>query len=192
MLFLQFLVSPAMGQTGGATGASEIRDIVDDPPPFYWPPVIFITLSILLLITAVVIYCVLSYRKKNPKPTGPPPEVVARLRLQELQSEAATMAPNKAGLEASEIVKDFLTSQYGDPIRYETAEEYLSRIAMPQQQAGAPVFSIGLLEQVKSFMSISQELKFAQLKEAKERIPNLVSQAEKIVSLALEEGPLKQ
>jgi hypothetical protein len=49
-----------------------------------------------------------------------------------------------------------------------------------------------LTEQVQSFVSISQELKFARLKEARDRIPALIKQAETIVGMAVREEKAQQ
>jgi hypothetical protein len=163
----------------------DIRDIMVERPPASIVPVL---VSIVLLVVAGF-FGFLAFRKfftKERAVPGPPPEIVARRRLNAISGKVDELPPNKASLETSDAVKDFLTAQYRDPIRYETAEEYLHRITNAQQ-GDASRLSPSLTEQVQSFVSISQELKFAKLKEARSQIPSLIKQAENIIGTSVRE-----
>lgn len=174
-----------VSKSGWSQEVDDIRDIMIERPPDSIVPVILW----IALITAILVFSFFTLRKflrRKVVVTGPPPEAIAINRLREISSQVDEMAPNKASLETSEAVKDFLTAQYEDPIRYETAEEYLTRISVAVEGEGAKLPPT-LTEEVRSFMSISQELKFAQLREAKSRIPSLIQQAEAIIGMAIRE-----
>lgn len=163
----------------------DIRDIMVKRPPASIVPVIIL---IVVLISALIVgvFAVKRILTRQPEMGRVPPELIARSRLQQICSEMDNEAPNKVSLEISEAVKDFLMAQYQDPIRFETAEEYLSRISRPSA-SGSIKFSAMLTEEVRSFMNMSQELKFAQIREARTRLPALVNQSIKIIEMAVHE-----
>lgn len=184
ILLLFGLYSNGQGQAEPVP-VEDIRDIMLDRPPASIVPVL---VSLVILVGALMFgfFALRNFLRRPPETKGPPPEMIARHKLSEIRGEVDDVPPNKASLDTSETVKDFLTAQYGDPIRYETAEEYLNRM-IEVMKDGASKLSPGLTEEVRTFMSISQELKFAQLKEARSRIPALIDKAEKIVTMAVEE-----
>ncbi|MDF1753004.1 MAG: hypothetical protein P1U89_09540 [Verrucomicrobiales bacterium] len=162
----------------------DIRDImIERPPASPLPLVISIVLGILVL--GAFILGLKKVLSRESKFTGPPPEFTARKRLSQIGKQIEEIPPNKASLDTSEAVKDFLAAQYDDPIRYETAEEYLTRITHSEEKPGKIKLPSSLTEQIRTFMSTSQELKFAQLKEARERVPTLLKQAESIIEMAV-------
>lgn len=167
----------------------DIRDIVIRKPPGSLVPVILFVLVVVAFLIGggIMLRRLLSREGERP---GPPPERVAISRLRQISSHVEELDPNQASLETSETVKDFLSAQYGDPIRYETAEEYLARITATENSG--PRLSTSLIEEVRSFMSISQELKFAKLREARSRIPALIGQAEAIIGMAMRDQPRRK
>lgn len=159
----------------------DIRDIMMNKPPTSLLPFILVGVGIILLL--ISIWVVTKYLgATKPAPMGPPADYIALEKLNRISERIDSISPNKASLEISNTVKDFLSRRFRDPIRFETAEEYLNRIS--GSNANNPILSAGLIEQVQTFMNISQELKFAQLKEAKTQIPILIDQAEAIVKAA--------
>lgn len=172
------------GEDGVEFPEHDISDIIiEEPPPNLVP---FVLGAIGLLVLAAAAYVVLKkYLKGRSRPPGPPPEVTARKRLKQIEIAMDESTPNHVSIETSNVVKDLLSTRFGDPIRYETAEEYLGRIS---QNGAGEKLSPTLIELVKNFMSIGQELKFAQLNEARVRLPDLIGQAKKIVELAAAEN----
>jgi hypothetical protein len=172
-------------QTAGPLDGEDIRDIMVKRPPASIIPVIFSLLALIgvLIVGVIVVKRILT---RQPEMGRVPPEYIAQSRLQQICSKMENEAPNKVSLEISEAVKDFLMAQFQDPIRFETAEEYLNRISQVTE-SNSIKFSTTLTEEVRSFMNISQELKFAQLREARTRIPALVNQAMKIIEMAVQE-----
>lgn len=172
------------GVDGEEFPENDISDIIiEEPPPSLLP---FLLWAIALIGLAGAAYLIL--RKclaGRGKPPGPPPEVTARKRLKQIEIEMDEASPNHVSIETSNVVKDLLSSRFGDPIRYETAEEYLGRISRNEPD---PKLSPTLTELLKHFMAIGQELKFAQLKEARVRLPDLIAQAKKIVETAATES----
>jgi len=183
--FLFLCLKQLEAQSGGQLAVDDIRDIMTKHPPTSIVPVI---LAVIGLIVAMIVGLIVLKRilTRQPEMGRVPPEFVARNRLQQICSGMDNQAPNKVSLEISEAVKDFLTAQYQDPIRFETAEEYLSRISRPTA-TGSIKFSVSLTEEVRSFMNMSQELKFAQIREAGTRVPALVNQAIRIIEMAVQD-----
>ncbi len=184
VLFL-FLVNEVHAQSGGQMAVEDIRDIMVKRPSTSVFPVI---LSIVVLLGALMIgvSAIKRILTRQPEMGSVPPELIARSRLQQIGLEMENEPPNKVSLEISEAVKDFLRAQYQDPIRFETAEEYLRRISLPTMSDSIK-FSDLLTEEVRSFMNISQELKFAQIREARNQLPALVNHATKIIEMAIHE-----
>lgn len=159
--------------------SEDIRDImISSPGTNPW----LITAIILgALVLAGAIFALIRFYFPNKQTDfGPPPEFVVRERLKKIGAQLDELPPNKASLEISEAIKDFLTKKFKDPIRYETAEEYLNRLS-ESAEGNHSKLSPALTEKVRAFISISQELKFAKLKQARERVPALIDQAENIV-----------
>ena len=191
-ILLSFYGTPSNGQINPGPGSpspapvEDIRDImIERPPGSPLPWIIGVLVFVILIVSGCIFLRKLANRHQVI--TGPPPDYVARRRLAEIRNHVDDIPPNKASLETSEAVKDFLTARYHDPIRYETAEEYLTRISQTQSGGEAAKLSRALTEDVRSFMAISQELKFAQIREARQRIPDLIKQAETIVELAMQQ-----
>ncbi len=169
---------------GDSPGAEDIRDImVRRPPPSPLPWILW-SIAIGFILLALFFGLRWFLRRHRPQPLGPPPEAVARERLSAIRAQVEELAPNRASLEISETLKDFLSARYRDPIRYETAEEYLNRMMQARHDATANRLRPELLEEVRSFISISEQLKFARLNEARSHVPALIEQAERIVESA--------
>ena len=193
LLFLSICPS-LIGQTRANSSKTEdIRDIMVQRPPDHS---VFLWISLFILLAGIVLGALIFSIKcalDSSSPLGPPPETVALKRLARIRQQMNDLLPNKASLEASEAVKDFLATRYQDPIRYETAEEYLTRLGATPQGANTSAdshlkLSAKVTEDVRTFMSISQELKFAKLREAREKVPALLAQAENIVEMASKES----
>lgn len=159
---------------------NDISDIIIEEPPPNLTPFVLGGIGVIALGIGVY-YALKKYLGGRSQPPGPPAEVVARKRLKQIEIEMDESSPNHVSIETSNVVKDLLSTRFGDPIRYETAEEYLGRISRNEPGEG---ISPTLIELVRNFMSIGQELKFAQLNEARVRLPDLIDQAKKIVELA--------
>lgn len=170
-----------------STAEEEIRDIIIQPPPPNLTPLYFAIGGLLAGLIVIAIVFKFLIKSSNPVLKGPPPETVARQKLSQIESQIEELEPNKASLAISETIKDFLSRRFKDPIRYETAEEYLSRISESDSDNPSPL-SHELTEKVRTFVSISQELKFAKLREGKKHIPTLVQQAENIITAATAES----
>jgi len=163
-----------------------IRDImVSRPPVSIWP---FIIGGLVVALLLVGVWFA-SRLAKTPKLSekGPPADYVALEKLDKISKNIDSISPNEASLEVSNTVKDYLSGRFRDPIRYETAEEFFGRISAESSSSN---LSEGLVDQVRSFLRTSQELKFAKLREGHSQIPVLINQAEKIVKAAKKESKI--
>ncbi len=109
------------------------------------------------------------------------PDTIALRSLHRLETELPHMEPNAFGLEVSETLKDFLAAKFNDPIRYETAEEFLSRFA----DSSIPVTHLptAVHQNLRTFVSTSEEMKFGQSPDARPKMKPLLALATTIVNL---------
>jgi len=171
--------SPA--RPGSEPGGDDIEGlIVLAPDPGIWPLVLWGTLFLVLLLAlGVGAWWLVRHFSRNSHRL--PPETKALRTIRRLESNAATLAPHDLSLETSEALKDFLRERYADPLRYESAEEFLARMATTE---GASRMTPALHEDLRSFVLMSEELKFGRPRNAQKRVGPLLQLAYNIVNLS--------
>ena len=135
-------------------------DIVEDDPleplPDPWKNAIWIAVGILaaLIIIAVIIIAVRTLMREKTRTLTA--EYVTLKKLSEVETKAAALSPNEFSLQVSEIIKDFVKSRFNDPLRYETTDEFLARIAESESVSITPQ----VRDQLGEFLKIAEEIKF--------------------------------
>ena len=164
-----------------ATQPDDIRDIITIAPDASILPVILWIVGILFLIGFIVWLVLFLLKRAKRLAYEAAPETIAIKSLQRLQLEMEDMDPNVFGLEVSETLKNYLSAKFNDPIRYETAEEFLSRFA----NSAIPVTQLptSVHQHLRTFVSSSEEIKFARTSDAREKMEPLLGLASRIVSL---------
>ncbi len=81
-------------------------------------------------------------------------------------------------LEVSDTLKDYLAQKFKDPVRFETTEEFLARIAKEQTQ-----LPDAAQQELQSFLVAAEEVKFGNAPDADRRAVPLIKRAENVVNL---------
>ena len=156
----------------------DIQDIViPDPLPNYWPLILGLGIGMLILaLLALAAFYLFRYLRSRQGKIDP--REVARERLHALGRNGGQLSPNEFSLQVSETLKDYLSERYGDPLRYETSEEFLDRLS----EARTGHLPLSLCKKLAQFARISDELKFGLPPDAEARKAPLLAQAWEILS----------
>jgi len=168
-------------------GDVELFDIVDpvlETSSFPWA-FAFVLLALLLLAVAFASFFLGRYSRKAAART--PPEARALERLDRLAAARGSLEANRYAQELSDILKDFLAEKFGDPIRYETAEEFLARAS-----EGSSSLPDAARHELKAFLEGAEAVKFAKLADAGERLGPLEELARQVVKLGVLVGQARE
>lgn len=156
----------------------DIYDIVVLAPKDSLLPMLLWILGIILLFLAIGLGLWWFLRKRSSAPTATPRgRVLQRLRLLEVRE--GTMEPNRFSQELSDALKDYLAENYGDPVRYETTQEFLHR----SSGADASTIPQAAREELKHFLTVSEEVKFGNSSNAASLTSDLLRRAHSVVDL---------
>jgi len=156
----------------------DIYDIVVlAPKDPVWP--IYLGAVLLLLVLVAIGLAIWWWRRRSGnKGAALSPEQRVGKRLLELQQTQSSLDPNKFSLELSEALKDYLAEKFDDPIRYETAQEFLNRVS--RERSKMPEAA---QQELQQFLLAGEELKFGNTEGAKSRTSPLFEAANRIVTL---------
>ena len=107
-----------------------------------------------------------------------PPALRASRELDQLERQHDNMEPNRFGLALSDILKNYLADRFGDRVRYETAEEYLARLA----KVGSTLPSAAQQE-LRDFLFAAEEVKFSYTPATAQATLPLLKRARNLLSL---------
>lgn len=171
-------VLPAMPRLEGTPPEDDIYDIVVLAPKESLLPVILWALLalVLLLLAGVALWWLLRRRSRAPELS---PRGRAIRRLHQFERREAALAPNAFAHGLSETIKDFLVESYGDPLRYETTEEFLRRSST---EDGATVPEAARRELV-DFLLLADEVKFGASPDAARHGTGLLRKANSVIEL---------
>ena len=173
------------GYNGGLmnpqTGAKDLPDIADiagpELLPDFWESMGLFAVGLLVLAAVVGLAIFLYVRHTRKKQSLESPLQIVRRRLDELERDAADLPPNEFSVGVSDALKDYLSKRYGDPVRFETGEEFLYRL----NQAQANALPMSVREEVGNFLSVSEEIKYGRPPDAEARKLPLLAQAREII-----------
>lgn len=152
--------------------------IVLAPEASPWPWIAGGLAALLVLaLLGVLLWFVLSRLLGKPRPISP--LATARRGLRDIESEKAGLSPNDASLRISEVLKDFLQESFADPLRFETAQEFLARHARP----GTTRLPQAAHQDLRSFVTMSEELKFGHPPDAERKVDSLLQLARNVLDL---------
>ena len=158
----------------------DIKDIViPDPLPDYWPLVIGLGIG-LVIVALVAAGGFFLYRYLRSREEKADPRQVALRCLQVIRMKGGQLSSNEFSLRVSEALKDYLSEQYGDPLRYETSEEFLLRMS----EAPAASVPVSIQKKLVEFVRISDEVKFGLPPDAEHKKAPLLAQAQEIISFS--------
>ena len=156
----------------------EIYDIVVFAPrDSYLAPLLWLLLGLVLL--AALGFALWWWLRKRSRTQPPSPRAVAMRRLRQLERQDASMEPNELAHEISATIKNFLAETYGDPLRYETAEEFLRR-SSDGRRGGVPTAARRELER---YLELAEIIQFANAPDAPAHTPELGQRARSVIEL---------
>jgi Domain of unknown function (DUF4381) len=146
---LHYSIAPAVLVLG-----DEFHDIA--PPVDYSliPPwLVFVIAFVVLSLLGAVVW----WFMKRPKPELPPkaPREIALGELEQIRPEIETMTPYQFSIRVSDILRRYVTQQYGVPATRQTSIEFLTAAAK------APSFSADDKSLLEDFLSRCDLIKFA-------------------------------
>ncbi len=164
-----------------APQTEDIRDIVVLAPEASIWPIVFWAVTGLLLVALIIGLIVFLIQRQKRIAHELAPETIALRSLTRLQADLQKMEPNAFGLEVSETLKNYLVAKFNDPIRYQTAEEFLSRFA-DSAILDTPL-PTAIHENLRTFISASEEIKFSKSPDTASQTAPLLALATNIVHL---------
>lgn len=157
---------------------NDIYDIVVlAPKDSFWPLIVWSSIGLILLAAlGWALWYFLRGSQSNTSRRSPESKTLARLKSAgRLQNE---VSPNEYALSLSEALKDYFAEKYEDPVRYETTQEYLNRIATEQAR-----FPAAAQQHLQSFLVRADEVKFGNASDAESKASPLGKIAEQVVQL---------
>lgn len=133
-------------------------------------------LLVLLILIGLLLWWLLKRKSSDPVLSA---RGKVNQKLRQLEIRENTMEPNRFAQELSDTLKDYLTEKYRDPVRYETAQEFLRRSSEP----GASILPEAAAEELREFLTVSEEVKFGNSAHATSRTSLLLQRARSVVDL---------
>ena len=167
-----------MNPPDGTTELPDIKEIAGpDTLPDFWELLESVggVVVALVLVGALVVFIL--RRLSSRKSAALSPLAVARRRLDALEREVDSLSANAFSVAVSDALKDYLSQRYGDPLRYETSEEFLQRLS----RAGANALPMSARESVTAFLSVADAIKFGRPRDAEARKLPLLAQAREVI-----------
>jgi hypothetical protein len=155
-----------------------LYDIIEPgTEPSLWPILAF--LAFLLVVLAALVWLVVFLLKRRGSGAPTPPAATRALReLDRIDREREDLTPNRFVLAVSEVLKNYFAERYQDPVRYETTQEFLSRLAREDSRLPPAV-----QQELCGFLTASEELKFGHRADAASLAAPLSRSARQILSL---------
>jgi hypothetical protein len=134
--------------------ADEFHDIA--PPIDYSliPPwLVFVIAFVVLSLLGLIVWYFVQRRKPELPPK--PPREIALAELEQIRPQIEKMSPYQFSIRASDILRRYVTQQYGVPATRQTSIEFLSAAA------NAPSFSSDDKSLLEDFLNRCDLIKFA-------------------------------
>jgi hypothetical protein len=166
---------PSLAQTVPEPPEDIYDILVPTPQPPLWPLVLSLfSAAVLVLAVALLVRLLLRSRAA----TAPRANAAERARLAIERAERGDLSPNRFALALSEAVKNYLDVRFREPVRYETAEEFLARLS--REGTSLPPAAQSALG---DFLASAEEVKFGLPHDAAARLPELAREARDLVAL---------
>jgi hypothetical protein len=147
------------------------EEIEDIRPPILFDPVWMAIMGLIGLLLAVLLAYLLW---PNPKPKAAPPadpHEVAYARLATLREQLPQLSSYHVSVEASDLLREYVTSRYGLRATQQTSPEFLHAI-LPH-----PSFTPPRRDLLEQFLYTCDQIKFARVDPGREASEHLVEQA---------------
>lgn len=167
-----------LAQTG-ALPPEGLYDIIEPQPEReLWPYLVFFLFALLFLAALVWLVRYLLKARGQATATASPAERALR-ELDRIERQQPDLPPNRYAFAVSEALKNYFSERHGDPVRYETAEELLSRLAREDSRL-PPAAQQGLCD----FLTASEEWKFGNRSDTGGAVPRLSHRARQLIEFS--------
>lgn len=158
-------------------GTAELPDIKDiagpETLPDFWEWLAMAGMVVVGLLLVMALTLFLFRRLSRSRATALSPLLIARRQLDDLERRSAELSPNAFSVAVSDTLKNYLSQRFGDPVRYETSEEFLLRLS----QAKANALPLSTRQAVVDFLSMADEIKYGRPPDAEAGKMPLLEQA---------------
>jgi hypothetical protein len=146
---LQYSITPAL-----LVLAEEFHDIASPVDYSLIPPwLVFVIAFVVLSLLGLVVWWFVQRRKPELPPKAP--REIALGELEQIRPEIETMSPYQFSIRVSDILRRYVTQQYGVPATRQTSIEFLTATAK------APSFSTDDKSLLEDFLNRCDLIKFA-------------------------------
>ncbi|MEX2577854.1 MAG: DUF4381 family protein [Verrucomicrobiales bacterium] len=156
----------------------DIYDIVVLQPKEPTWPVVLTAVLFLVFVLALALGAWVFFRRRRNRTFSESAEARAAKRLRQLERDHIELDANRFTLSLSETLKDYLSEKFDDPVRFETTQEFLGRIA--REQSRMPEAA---QQELRGFLVAGEELKFGHAPDASRKTWPLLKTANRIVDL---------
>lgn len=142
-----------------------------------WPFLVYLALALLLVAGLVwlVLFLLKGRGTRGPVAT---PGLLAQREFEAIERGREVLTPNAFALAVSETLKNYLAERFRDRVRYETTEEFLTRLS--REGTRLPPAA---QQELRDFLTSSEEVKFGHRSDASDWCPPLLKRARQLVSL---------
>ncbi len=155
-----------------ATPMPSIRDIAPPIDVFPYPMWMVATAcGVALLLVLLAVWLIWRWVKRRPAPPPPTPRQVALRELEEARKRVTEMAPYEFSILVSDVLRRFVTADFGLRATRQTSPEFLAEAAASQNFTEAEKELLGL------FLEKSDLIKFARIDASQADSEALLEQA---------------
>lgn len=174
LILIHLLIAAPGPPTLGKDGLYDIVEV----PPFEFPRTLLWTGLGTLTALVVIALGVRWFLRRTARTRPESPEAKALRRLREVEATFATAEPNSATLALSNILKDFLSERFRDPLRFETTPEFLRRIS--RESTKLPQAA---QQDLSHFLTTADAVKFGNVPASATELHDLHHLASRIINL---------
>jgi hypothetical protein len=166
-----------LAQAQASSPAPELRDIA---PPYYvfpWPMwMVYTAGAALLILGGLIVWLFIRWRNRRPPPPPPTPKQKALRELEGARSHVYDMDSQAFSVLVSDILRRYISEQFGVHATQQTSPEFLAAIA------NLPVFTLEEKKQLAEFLEKCDLIKFARLAASEKESTALLEQAIRFVN----------
>ncbi len=180
LLFLQVLGVTLAAQGVPLPSASPQPSVAPlEPPVSVLPYPLWMLVSagvVALLLLIAILWGIIAYIRRRPAPPPPTPQEVALRELDTLEAKVETLEPYALSIEASHLLRRFITDSRQLAATAQTTPEFLAAVA------GDERFSEQERELLARFLEKADLIKFARLQASHTDSSELLTQAHHFVT----------